>query len=216
MLFHITLKSSNAKTGPIPVSTSSAETCPPSCGMFSACYAKSGPLAIHWQTVNRGNRGMSFGSFCASIAALPIGQLWRHNQAGDLPGIGDSIDSRKLSTLVNANRGKHGFTYTHKPTTAANLAAIRHANANGFTVNLSCDSIAEIDRKRKHRLPMVCVLPGNTVAKSQKTPKGKLVVTCPATLRNTTCEQCGLCADAKRSFAIGFLVHGSLAKHWQA
>jgi hypothetical protein len=45
--FHLTRVSSNAKTGKIPVSTSSKATCPATCPfMGNGCYAASGPLAI--------------------------------------------------------------------------------------------------------------------------------------------------------------------------
>ena len=58
---HLTLRSANAKTGPIPVSTSSIQTCPPSCLLKEAgCYANSGPLAIHWKAVNEGRRGTRY------------------------------------------------------------------------------------------------------------------------------------------------------------
>ena len=48
------------------------------------------------------------------IAALPVNDLWRHNQAGDLPGDGELIDKPKLRQLIKANHGKRGFTYSHK------------------------------------------------------------------------------------------------------
>ncbi len=47
---HLTSKSSNAKTGPIPVSTSTAAWCPDSCPLKGAgCYGNGGPLAIQWK-----------------------------------------------------------------------------------------------------------------------------------------------------------------------
>ena len=106
MTVHLTLKSSNAKTGPIPVSTSSSDTCPRSCGQFETCYAKSGPLAIHWKATSAAERGTGWATFCEAIAALPDGQLWRHNQAGDLPGTDGKIDTVKLRALIQANQGK--------------------------------------------------------------------------------------------------------------
>jgi len=45
MKFHIVEKSSNRKTGPIPVTTSPVETCPTSCPLKNnGCYAEGGPL----------------------------------------------------------------------------------------------------------------------------------------------------------------------------
>ncbi len=82
------------------------------------CYAKSGPLALHWSKVSDGSRGTDWRTFCESIASLPEGQLWRHNQAGDLPGMNLEIDRIMLADLVDANKGRNGFTYTHKPVIA--------------------------------------------------------------------------------------------------
>src|SRR5580765_1362747 len=107
MNYHLTLFSDNAKTGRIPVSTSSAQTCPEACPLKgNGCYAQSGPLAIHWSQVTKGNRGTSFSVFLQAIRSLPSGQLWRHNQAGDLPGIGDTIDVTSLMELRDASAGK--------------------------------------------------------------------------------------------------------------
>jgi len=105
MQVHLTPKSANAKTGPIPVSTTERASCPSDCKMKSECYAASGPLALHWAAVSNGTRGTDWATFTASIAALPDGQLWRHNQAGDLPQSGGTIDPALLGDLVAANIG---------------------------------------------------------------------------------------------------------------
>jgi len=144
MQVHLTLKSANVKTGPIPVSTTERASCPPDCNVRDACYAASGPLALHWAAVSNGTRGTSWGQFTASIAALPAGQLWRHNQAGDLPVAGGTVDAVKLGQLVAANAGRRGFTYSHHRD-AASIAWIRHANAWGFTVNLSANDLQDAD-----------------------------------------------------------------------
>ena len=60
----------------------------------------------HWEAVTRGDRGHKLAQFLAAIAALPSGQLWRHNQAGDLPHTGGRISRRFLRGLVAANRKK--------------------------------------------------------------------------------------------------------------
>ena len=163
MQVQFTERSRNAKVGPMPVSTSSNETCPDACPLKrNGCYAEAGPLGMLWRslsgataggTFTTGGKGVakaiSWEQFKAAIASLPEGTLWRHNQAGDLPGLNDAIDVEALRGLVVANQGKRGYTYTHKPVTgphgAANVAAIRDANANGFTVNLSADNLSEAD-----------------------------------------------------------------------
>jgi hypothetical protein len=68
MKYRLTLKSRNKKTGPIPVSTTSADSCPPSCPfMDNGCYAKGGPLAIVWQQVD--DIGTDLATFCDTVAS---------------------------------------------------------------------------------------------------------------------------------------------------
>lgn len=211
---HLTLKSANAKTGPIPVSTTSALSCSDTCPFKdNGCYAESGPLALHWRAVTAGERGLTWPEFCDAIAQLPDGQLWRHNQAGDLPGIGDYINPTAMQLLIDANKGRRGFTYTHKPATPENLELIRAANVAGFTVNLSANNLAHADALADTGAgPVVTVLPINAPAK-MTTPAGRPVITCPAQTRDdVSCADCQLCARADRPTIIGFLAHGTGAK----
>jgi hypothetical protein len=145
------------------------------------------------------------------IAALPKGTLWRHNQAGDLPGEGDAISAFHMGELIRANKGKRGFTYTHKPMNSArNIEAVRAANQEGFTVNLSADNLAEADKLADMAIgPIVVVLPAERT-RATVTPKGRKVAICPATISdNVTCADCGLCALVNRKAIIGFPAHGA-------
>ena len=209
-LVHLTLESSNSKTGPIPVSTTSADTCPPNCPLKKAgCYANGGPLAIHWREVTEGRRGTDWVTFCAKIAALPEGTLWRHNQAGDLPGKNGVIDREKLCQLIEANRGRNGFTYTHYPMTKANREVVLLANQNGFTINLSAHTLAHADRLAALEIGPVATLVLDYSSEILETPHGREVVICPAQLGDdVTCMDCGACADALREPIVGFLPHG--------
>ena len=206
----LTLKSQNEKVGPIPVSTTSAHTCPDSCPLKAGgCYAKGGPLSIHWRKVTEGKSGMDWHTFTDKIAALPEGQLWRHNQAGDLPGEGDTIDGEALAELVVASRGRRGFTYTHKPMTADNAAAVAAANDGGFTVNLSANNPHEADTLAALGIgPVVTVLPIDA-AEHTETPEGRHIVVCPAvTGKAANCAACGLCQRVNRKVIVGFPAHG--------
>jgi hypothetical protein len=216
MNVHLTLVSSNAKTGPIPVSTSSACTCSDACPFkANGCYADSGPLKLHWSKVTSGQRGFDWSSFLAKVRTFPAGQLWRHNQAGDLPGVGDKIDATALSQLTEANTGKRGFTYTHKPLTDSNLSALRAANAAGFVVNLSANSVSHADTLAKLGLPVAAVVPADS-ADRFTTPEGNRVVVCPAQrVDNLSCDKCRLCAKGNRGFIVGFKPHGTGAKRVQ-
>jgi hypothetical protein len=205
-----TRKSRNSKTGDIPVTTTSEETCAYACPLkANGCYAEAGPLAILWRKVTARKMGMAWDAAMAEIAALPNDTLWRHNQAGDLPGIGDDIDVAALAALVRANRGKRGFTYTHKPLAGGNDGAIAAANAMGFTVNLSANNLAHADALAASNVgPVVVVLPADAT-RATITPEGRKVAICPATISdNVTCKTCGLCAIANRKAIIGFPAHG--------
>ncbi len=108
--------SQNAKTGPIPASIVERASCWPGCALYeNGCYAETGALAMHWDRVSRGIVGGSWSEFCAKVAALRPGRLWRYAQAGDLPGYGPQIDGTLLEELVAANTGKNVIAFTHKP-----------------------------------------------------------------------------------------------------
>jgi len=155
-------------------------------------------------------------SFLSAIYSLPVGQLWRHNQAGDLPGVGSKIDAKQLGQLVKANKERRGFTYTHKPLTTTNLKSIRSANDKGFIINLSANSIAHADSLVGHGLPIAAVVPQSSPDRFVS-PAGNRIVICPAQrIDSMTCDKCRLCAKGDRSIIIGFRPHGTGARKVEA
>lgn len=216
--YHLTAKSGNAKTGPIPVSTTSDDSCPDTCPLKNAgCYADGGPLALHWRKVSERKRGMDFAAFLALIRKLPNGQLWRHNQAGDIPHTDGTIDREALIRLAVAAKRTRGFTYTHHALTSDNVDSLYIAADAGFVVNASTNNISEaLAVRRKHpALPVVTLLPKN--APNVQCVDGEKIVACPAEKSDrVSCATCGLCADAARDYVIGFRVHGSGAKKAEA
>jgi len=209
---HLTLKSRNKKTGEIPVSTTTAATCPDACPLRdNGCYA----LFLHgfWQSVTSGRNGGTWKAFIRNLAKIPAGQLWRMNQAGDLPGDRVSLDADKLAELAQANKGRRGFTYTHYSPTPHNLKAIAAAIAEGFVINLSANNLKHADRLAALGVaPVACVLPGTVdgnVTRTLETPAGRKVAVCPATYLDTNCKACGLCARADRGVIVGFPAHGA-------
>jgi len=215
--FHLTRKSSNWKTGAIPVSTSPKSTCPSNCKLREkGCYAEGGPLAIHWSKVSNGERGTTWDTFIKDVSMLPPEQLWRHNQAGDLRGSKNRINRTALKMLVEAQNGKRGYTYSHFPVegdtgqSEHNRELIKWANQEGFTINLSADNVDQADKMVDLNIgPVTVTLPSNVGNKPFKTPKGNRVVICPAITKDTTCEKCGICAESKRKFIVGFPAHGA-------
>ena len=222
-----TRKSANVKTGDIPVTTTSNETCPTDCPFKgSGCYAEAGPLGGLWNAMSKAGANGTFKNgrndihttdwqgLCANVEALPDGQLWRHNQAGDLPHNGGTVDRAAIKALVKANLGKRGFTYTHHNVlqSEANRQTIAEANREGFTVNLSGNNLAHADLLADLAIaPVVAVVPINQQANTV-TPKGRKVVVCPATVRDdVSCKTCQLC-QRQRDFIIGFPAHGPSKK----
>lgn len=199
-------RSGNKKLGPIPVSITDRASCPPSCLLRNrGCYAEFHNQRMHWERVAR--TGMSWAAFCAEIAALPPGTLWRHNEAGDLPGKGEFVDAAALDMLVVANLGRRGFTFTHKLGLVA-LYAIARAVERGFTVNLSADSLEDADLLASLEIaPVVVVVPEDAPA-HQRTPGGRHVVVCPNQTHGLTCARCQLCAKPQRKAIVGFRAHG--------
>lgn len=209
--YHFVKQSANTKTGPIPVTYSERDTCPPSCPHYRAdCYAEDYYTRMTWDKVAQ--RGQELAGLCAAVAALPPGQLWRHNVAGDLPGTGEELDPVALGEIVRANIGRRGFTYTHKKSPDA-LHWASMATQWGFTVNLSADDVGDADQLADAASgPVVAIVPMDTPEKTF-TPAGRTVIVCPAQTRdNVTCATCGLCARADRSVIVGFRAHGSRAR----
>lgn len=192
----------------MPVSMSSKDSCPPSCPLYkNGCYASAGRLNIHWTRLQ--TNGLTLKELTAKIAEIPNGRLWRHNQAGDLPGKGEVIDPKALGKIVEANKGKRGFTYTHKNAfNARNAKLILDANKNGFTINLSANGLKNADDLADLGIaPVVTILPENCLDNTE-TPKGRKVVVCPNYTHNVQCFDCGLCQRSDRSVIVGFPAHG--------
>ncbi len=209
--FHLTLKSANTKTGPIPVTTSIRATCPPTCPfLLNGCYGDGYHLSMHWDAVSRGERGLPWPQFLAAIAELPIGQLWRHNQAGDLFKPGTVTGKTALMALVEANRGRRGFTYSHHKRTPATVQAFKAATANGFTVNASCETVTQADAAIGNGLRAVFVVSAAENRVAWDTPDGNRAVLCPAQrLEGINCAKCQLCQSRPQNIAIAFKAHGN-------
>lgn len=219
MNYHLTPVSGNAKTGPIPVSTSHKDTCPDACPLKAkGCYASGGPSNIHWKAVTEGKRGTDWEQFLLQVRAIRKGSLWRHNQAGDLPGANDLLDENACGELANANKGRKGFTYTHYDVigSSINRGVVAGMNAKGFTVNLSGNNMQHADElKALNIAPVVVIMPmADENPKVRYTPAGNKVVRCPAEYSDkVSCATCGLCQVAERDYIIGFTAHGVSKKH---
>ena len=218
--FLIVERSGNRTTGPMMVTTSPRSTCPLSCPLrkgggyetAGVCYAEYGYLGgFIWTGLDKARPGTkiygrqrvyTFNELLAKVRNLPHGAVWRHNQAGDLPS-DDNVTIRrdKLQALTEANKGRLGFTYTHYDvlTNSLNYYAVRQANQNGFTVNLSADDLDEADALADLNIAPVAVVVPSDMTENAVTPKGRKVVICPYTAHpNVTCLSCKLCTFSRR------------------
>jgi len=234
MLVGFSRVSMNVKTGPIPTSMTEQSSCPSACPFKAGklCYPYFSPLGFMWEALNNGGYNVggnghrkaitpiTWDEFCGNIGQLPKNQLWRHNTAGDLPGIGNSIDTKALQQLVDANNKSRacGFTYTHKPVgrsgqALVNAQAIYAANKSGFHINVSADSLSEADELAELGIAPVVVVVDSDAPKKMRTPQGRHVIVCPAempkqkrrtkaemgshrpkVLPTVQCAKCQLCA----------------------
>lgn len=200
----------NRKVGPIPVTRSPRANCPDSCAYKgNGCYAENAPLVWAWA-----DDKLDFDAMLKGIRTLAKGQLWRHNEAGDLPGVSPfHIHPGAIDELILANKGKRGFTYTHYNfMDSHNRQQILKANHGGFTINVSADNVEQADLYMNGGAPVVVVLPLGTPNVSY-TPAGNKIVACPAEKsERVTCARCALCQKADRDYIIGFRAHGTRKK----
>ncbi len=190
---HLTKISGNRKVGPIKVTTTEKSSCPSECGIADECYAGGGPLNIHWNQVSQHNRGDNWDGFVNRVKRFRKNELWRHNQAGDLPqNENGKLDSDKCEALADAASHTDGWTYTHyDPTDDHNNSVISGMNeVGGLVVNLSADTVEQADEYQ-----------------------GLPIVVCPAqTQEDMSCNICELCQKRDRKSIVGFKAHGTKRK----
>ena len=210
----VTARSGHGKTGPITTTRTERESCPTTCPFYNAgCYATLGRERMQWDRLNRKETGVVWSEFLSTIRRIvPAGSLWRHNTAGDLPHNNGDIDCNALQGLINANKGRKGFTYSHHVLNDHNVAALQKANTAGFTVNASCESVDDADRvMSEHNIPAAAAIHSEESRRFFTTTSGRKVITCPAALHpgKVTCATCGLCQQSDREFVIAFPAHGA-------
>ena len=162
------------------------------------------------QAGNQTLQSLTWGGFLMPLPRLAPDTLWRHNQAGDLPGQGDTIDHAALDALVHANKDKRGFTYTHKPLTIENALAIGDAANRGGLPQSICQPTICGMLTNWHR---VCGIGPRCRCPSRRrpgqcrlaTPEGRTVSSMPRDIsrRLVSCKSCGLCQRQNRKTIAG-------------
>ncbi len=211
--FHLSRKSSNRKTGPIAVTTTSKNSCSLNCGMREFCYAMNGHLGMHWNAVSNGSRSSEWRKHLDDLVSLPFGSPIRFNQAGDLVAGRTGRLSRAfmngLMAVVKARR-LQAWSYTHHDyLIGENARLLRRANREGLRINVSTETEESADRAIASGLPAVLAVSSEETRTVWRTPARNLVKVCPAQLRDTDCSRCMLCHKRGSKVIIAFLAHGS-------
>ncbi len=232
--FLLILDSNNVKTGKMPVTTSPIFTCPLACPYKEhGCYAAYGPIKMWWKSCTESciNLEKEWDKFTQRILYdIPKGTIWRHNQAGDLipsEKSANCICEKSAIHLSLINYGKRGYTYTHYPVVRQrdvskldvinNRMLIEEMNRFGFSVNISCNSLAHADEVIDSGLKAPVTVTLIESFKNKKvsfTPNGHKVILCPAIWKKgMTCLKCQACMNTNRKAVIGFPAHGAGRKH---
>lgn len=241
---HLSVASKNKKTGRIPVTTTPRSTCPTGCvHRGTSCYFENGGSAIFWTHVDRtaaspslefshsdkngreySTKLHSWEDFVALVdsGALPRG-LARFGQGGDLPGNGIRIDRKAVLALARASAraGVRWIAYTHYVWSSPsrvdfryNVETLRLARVAGMPINVSCDTMEQVDRTRRLGLLAVVTAPSSYSTRTGRTAGESPLSQCPATYRDSgigsSCESCGGCAvDSHGRRTYVFPAHGS-------
>lgn len=242
IMFHLSPESSNAKTGPMPVTSTGWETCPPRCPFRdNGCYTENYGLNFLASGLDAGTKGMPVSDFLNSLANLPRKptkknprNLMRAGQVGDVPSKHGKIDRGFVASFILATKGLRPFGYTHHELNSHNIGVIRMANARGYTINASCETDAQVSFALAQGIPAVQAVPsswGRTKNKAGeytetieayhsrlraagilRSAEGFRRQMCPATWMDTDCAHCGICAEADRKTVVCFPGHGTKAK----
>ena len=237
-MIHVTRISGSSKIGPISATrTHAGKTCPTSCALLQdgTCYDMHGNQGIHRRRVDNGQYNtLTPDQFIKSLWTLT--RIWRWCTGGDLPSHAETTEriDRKFLTALARGIEKERQTcimYTHKPVltgirgalsgdTKHNRGAIRQAQktAPSLAVNISCESLEEVDRARALGFLCTVTLPIGSAPKVT-TPCGEQIRVCPQQLTKkpffTCSESCRspngvpICADPERDYTVGFIAHGS-------
>ncbi len=204
--------SRNGKTGPIAVSSTGWSTCPADCGMKQECYAMKGyHTRLHSDAITREERGLPPEQFIKRVAALRPGSFYRHNVGGDLWHTRGRIDRRLLRSLTDAVQHlAAAWTYTHHKPDSWNQWAIRQASRDGFTVNVSTETLDDAVKYYRRGYPVTCVVENMP---ERFTHRGVTFLRCQHQVDGgrTQCSGCGngspMCAQADRRYVVAFEKH---------
>lgn len=170
--------SSNSKTGPIAVTSTSSESCPTSCPFvkiklidsikftFNGCYADYSYTGLQWRKLDV--TGLDYSQLLANIRHLDKFAKLRLNIMGDLAHKDQTILVELFEQLVDVivKRQLQTILYSHHDLSIeSNLIAFQKAFDRGLHVNASCESIEQARSAIDNGINAVIVLPVDSIQK---------------------------------------------------
>ena len=205
---HVTLKSGNAKTGPITTTGRPRATCPLTCTFnpdnpegVGGCYTV-GRIDAMYTRLARDWSPVELKEFLMDGKTDRL----RDRVDGDVLTNGN-FDREYLTELTDAAQSagyKWIFGYTHvQEVTAADIP-------DGYTMNVSCETESDVAQAVDRGLPIVI---SNDETQHGDKIAGRRVIQCPATRSDVDCSTCGgsagpICARADREQIVLFPLHG--------
>ena len=205
---HVTLKSANAKTGPITTTGRPRATCPLSCTFnpenpegVGGCYTV-GRIDAMYTRLARDWTQVELKEFLMDGKTDRL----RDRVDGDVLTNGD-FDREYLEEVTDAALSagyKWIFGYTDvQEVTADDIP-------EGYVMNASCETESDVVKATDRGLPIV--ISNDTTQHGDKIA-GRRVIQCPATRSNVDCSSCGgsagpICARADREQIVLFPLHG--------
>jgi hypothetical protein len=203
-------RSGNSKTGSIPVTYRTVETCPTDCpflptGEIGGCY---GTGRIFGMTRKyAGETDVESATWKIRLDKDRSARYLRDRVVGDVVTPDGELDRDYVSGIAQVAAGNRlvafGYTHAWRSFTPDDVAFLRDS---GYVMNASTESEAGAQAALDAGMPAVIVdddtPDGATVA-------GRRLMTCPAEVRDdVSCASCGLCAKPDRAVLIRFKTHG--------
>jgi len=212
--YQFVANSHNKKTGAMPVTSTSSNSCPLTCGLYNDCYGKSSYTRIQWDKLDK--KGIDFNQLINLINSLRKNSPIRFNVVGDLVNNDGIVDSTKLIKLANTvkNRALDMIIYTHLELCYLNVKAFQLAFSKGLNINISCETIEKAKKALNYGLNSVIVLPMGSINKVLKIDD-LIIVRCPNEYNSKIqCVNCMLCSKdrIKKRVVVAFTAHSTTKK----
>lgn len=202
------IKSSNKKTGPIPVTYRTLDTCPTECAFHPSkkggCYATGRLFGL----AEKHGKADSDAEILAELVRFtPPRSAIRFNVTGDVV-LDDDVDFDHIEWLNDFARQRPDakpILYSH---------AWRRLDPGwfDFPVNASCETVEDVRKARALGWQTVITVPYDDDPLLGTPIDDSMVVRCPAEYRTgVDCATCQLCAK-DRSSTVAFTTHGASAR----